>query len=193
MAARLVRGMAKNGLTLALAESCTAGLVAELIGRVSGASRVLWGSFVCYSPDAKQRMLGIESLFLEQHGLVSRETAREMAVHALEKAGVSAAAAVTGIAGPSGDGSGLPVGTVWTATAWRENSLPVQRVALRETEHHFTGERKSVQMQAAAAVLEELLEFVPNNSAGIISHRGTEIAEYTEENKRLLFKIHAFS
>jgi PncC family amidohydrolase len=131
--------------------------VAELIGKVSGASLVLWGSFVCYSPDAKQKMLGIEGFFLEQHGLVSRETAREMALHALEKAGVSAAAAVTGIAGPSGDGSGLPVGTVWTAVAWKENSL---QAANRETEHHFTGERKSVQMQAATAVLEELLEFV---------------------------------
>jgi PncC family amidohydrolase len=171
IATRLVLGMEKNGLTLALAESCTAGLVAQLIGRVSGASRVLWGSFVCYSPDAKQRMLGIEGLFLEQHGLVSRETVREMAVHVLEKANVSAAAAVTGIAGPSGDGSGLPVGTVWTAIAWRENSLqaaenkgPAHRAALRETEHHFTGERKSVQIQAAAAVLEELLEFVQANN-----------------------------
>jgi PncC family amidohydrolase len=165
-AARLVAGMEKNGLTLALAESCTAGLVAELIGRVSGASRVLWGSFVCYSPDAKQRMLGIDSSFLERHGLVSVETAREMAVHVLEKAGVPVAAAVTGVAGPCGDGSGVPVGTVWTAIAWREDSVGNNGAAKRrpdvkhrETEHHFEGERKSVQMQSAAAVLEELLEF----------------------------------
>ena len=158
-ATRLVRAMEEKNLTLALAESCTAGLAAELIGRVSGASRVLWGSFVCYSPDAKQRMLGIDGPFLKQYGLVSRETAREMAVRALETAGVSVAAAITGVAGPFGDGGGMPIGTVWTAIAWKENG----ELLHRETEHHFRGERKSVQMQAAVEVLEELLEFVQSS------------------------------
>ena len=158
-AARLVRCMEEKRLTLALAESCTAGLTAELIGRVSGASRVLWGAFVCYSPGAKQKMLGIDGLLLERYGLVSRETARAMAVHALETAGVSIAAAVTGIAGPLGDGSGVPAGTVWTAIAWSGTGC-------RETEHHFPGERKSVQMRAAAAVLEELLELVDSAESG---------------------------
>jgi len=168
-ATRLVRALEEKRLTLALAESCTAGLAAELIGRVSGASRVLWGSFVCYSPDAKQRMLGIDGSFLKQHGLVSVETAREMAVRALETAGVSIAAAVTGVAGPFGDGGGMPIGTVWTAIAWKEDVLQAtggntavgdNGVAHRETEHHFRGERKNVQMQAAVEVLEGLLEFV---------------------------------
>jgi PncC family amidohydrolase len=152
MARQLIACCTEKRFTLALAESCTAGLVSDLLARVSGASAVLWGSFVCYSPDAKQRMLGIDKSFLEEHGLVSRETAREMAIHALELAGVSVAAAVTGIAGPLGDGSGTPVGTVWTAVSTREYC--------REKELHFQGTRAAIRIQAASAVLEELLDLV---------------------------------
>ena len=148
LAARLI----ERRLTLALAESCTAGLVADLVARVSGASAALWGSCVCYSPEAKRRMLGLEDDFLRQHGLVSRETARAMALHVRDLAGVPIAAAVTGIAGPLGDGSDTPVGTVWTAAAWQGNC--------REKEWHFQGTRSEIRIQAAAAVLEELLEVV---------------------------------
>jgi PncC family amidohydrolase len=152
MARQLVASLIGQRLTLALAESCTAGLVADLMARVSGASAALWGSCVCYSPEAKQRMLGLEDDFLRQHGLVSRETARAMALHVRELAGVPIAAAVTGIAGPLGDGSDTPVGTVWTAAAWQGNC--------REKEWHFQGTRSEIRIQAAAAVLEELLEVV---------------------------------
>jgi len=148
VAARLI----EQRLTLALAESCTAGLVADLLARVSGVSAALWGSLVCYSPEAKQRMLGIERDFLERYGLVSAETAREMALRARELSGASIAAAVTGIAGPLGDGSGLPVGTVWIAAA--------RQGYCREKELHFQGTRAEIRTQAAAAVLAELLDLV---------------------------------
>ena len=150
LARQLAALLTERRLTLALAESCTAGLVADLMARISGASAVLWGSFVCYTPDAKQRMLGLKDDFLRQYGLVSRETAREMALHARELTGTPIAAAVTGIAGPLGDGSGTPVGTVWTAADWGGNC--------REKEWLFQGGRSEIRMQAAAAVLEELLE-----------------------------------
>jgi len=152
MARQLVESLTEKRLTLALAESCTAGLVADLLARTSGASAALWGSFVCYTPAAKQRMLGLDGSFLEQYGLVSRETARAMALHALERSGVSIAAAVTGIAGPLGDGSGIPVGTVWVAVAWQGNC--------REKEMRFQGTRAAIRMQAAAAVVGELLEII---------------------------------
>jgi len=151
-ARQLVENLTGKRLTLALAESCTAGLAADLLARVSGASAVLWGSFVCYTPAAKQRMLGLDDGFLKRHGLVSRETARAMALHTLEQAGASLAAAVTGIAGPLGDGSGVPVGTVWIAAAWQGNC--------REKELHFQGTRAEIRMQAAAAVVEELLDII---------------------------------
>jgi len=151
-ARHLVESLSRKRLTLALAESCTAGLVADLLAQSSGASAVLWGSFVCYTPEAKERMLDLDGSFLEQYGLVSRETARAMAIHALERAGASLAAAVTGIAGPLSDESGTPVGTVWTAVARQGNC--------REKELHFQGTRAAIRMQAAAAIVEEVLEVV---------------------------------
>jgi len=146
LAARLI----EQRLTLALAESCTAGLVADLLAGISGVSAALWGSFVCYTSEAKQRMLGLERDFLERYGLVSAETARAMAKRARELAGTSIAAAVTGVAGPLGDGSGVPIGTVWIAAAWEGHC--------REKKFHFQGTRAEIRMQAAAAVLEDLLD-----------------------------------
>ena len=159
-AQRLVERLTRRHETLALAESCTAGLVSDLVARVSGASAVLWGSFVCYTADAKKRMLGIDDGFLGQHGLVSRQTACEMALHALELAGTSIAAAVTGLAGPSGDGSSIPIGTVWVSLARRGNFCGVAEAWHTERELHFQGTRAEVRMQAALAVLEELLEIL---------------------------------
>jgi len=151
-ARHLVESLSRKHLTLVLAESCTAGLVADLLAQSSGASTVLWGSFVCYTPAAKKRMLGLDGNYLEQYGLVSRETARAMALRALEQSGTSFAAAVTGIAGPLSDESNTPVGTVWTAVAGQGNC--------RETELHFQGTRAAIRMQAATAVMQELLEIV---------------------------------
>jgi len=152
-AAKLVEELTGGHYTLALAESCTAGLVSDLIARVSGASSALWGSFVCYSPEAKKRMLHIDGTFLEKHGLVSEQTAEEMALRALDIAGVDIAASVTGLAGPLGDGSATPVGTVFIAVARREND----EVTVDVKPLFFQGTRAEIRMQAALAVLEELL------------------------------------
>ena len=121
----LIRLLTERGLFVAGAESCTAGLASEMLGRVSGASRCFWGSFVCYTPRAKQAMLGIDPGLLAEYGLVSAETARAMAAGALEKSGAAAAFSVTGLAGPDGDGSDIPVGTVWIATALRPGAAAV--------------------------------------------------------------------
>jgi PncC family amidohydrolase len=158
MAQKLVGCLAEKRCTVALAESCTGGLVSDLLVRVSGVSSVLWGSFVCYSPDAKQRMLGIDKSFLAQ--LVGPGTAREMAMHTLDISGVSIAAAVTGLAGPLGDGSDTPIGTVCIAAAW----IPAKHENCREKELHFQGTRAEIRMQAAIAVMEELLEIVADKT-----------------------------
>lgn len=156
-AAVLVEKLAGGHYTLALAESCTAGLVSGLLARVSGASAVLWGSFVCYSPEAKKRMLHIDGTFLEKHGLVSEQTAEEMALRALDIAGVDIAASVTGLAGPLGDGSATPVGTVFIAVARREND----EVTVYVKPLFFSGTRAEIRMQAALAVLEGILNPSP--------------------------------
>jgi PncC family amidohydrolase len=156
-AEKLVKQLIRNKHTLALAESCTGGLISELVTRVSGASAVLWGSFVCYTPAAKELLLRIDGGLLERFGAVSGETAGEMAGKALEISGVSVAAAVTGLAGPlgeaAGDGGGLPVGTVWIAVAYRGVSGAAEVSAKKL---YFQGTRAEVRMQAALAVLEEL-------------------------------------
>ena len=158
----LVEQLLLKKCTLALAESCTGGLVSELITRVSGASAVLWGSYICYTPAAKQQMLCIDEGLLACYGPVSREIAREMALKALRLSGASISASVTGLAGPSGDGSGLPVGTVWIAVAdggcRRAGGIPA--ISCREKEMRFQGTRSGIRMLAAGAVMEELLKLL---------------------------------
>ncbi|MDR1898692.1 MAG: CinA family protein [Treponema sp.] len=152
----LVELLAASSRTLVLAESCTAGLGADLLARIPGASKVLWGSFVCYTVDAKVRMLGLDRSAVEKTGAVSEETACAMARGALEKSGAHAAGAVTGLAGPDGDGTALPVGTVWIAAASRGGECGARMF-------HFDGSRNEVRNAAAVKLAEELLNFLTLN------------------------------
>jgi PncC family amidohydrolase len=145
----IIRRAETAGLKIVTAESCTAGLVADLLASVPGASRVFWGGFVCYTPEAKTRMLGIDEALLEKYGLVSRETAVAMAGGALEQSGADLAVSVTGLAGPDGDGSGVPVGTVWIGAARRDG----ERAA---AVYRYTGSRQDVRAAAAREALEVL-------------------------------------
>ena len=156
-ARRLAEILSRGRRSIVLAESCTAGLASDLIARAGGASAALWGSFVCYSPEAKERMLGLDGSLLRRHGPASMEAAREMAICALRKSGAWASAAVTGIAGPLGDGSAAPVGAVWIALAVRGEGGTGEMPAA-EREMRFLGDRAEVRMQAAGAVLRELLD-----------------------------------
>jgi len=150
----LVHELKERSFILALSESCTAGLVSSFIAGVPGASAVLWGSFVCYTPEAKVSMLGIDKALILTHGAVSKETASSMALGALQKSGADIAAAVTGLAGPDGDGSNVPVGTVWVAAAAKGGSITVN-------EHHFTDCREAVRIRSVIAVLETILGILP--------------------------------
>jgi len=145
-AEQTVENLKACSIKLALAESCTAGLVSSFLAEVPGASDVLWGSFVCYTKEAKVFMLGLNESEIEKYGLVSEETACKMAENALEKSGAEIAASVTGLAGPGGDGSKTPVGTVWIAAAVRQKT--------ERKKYHFSGGRNEVRLRAAIAVLE---------------------------------------
>jgi len=145
----LIQRLKERSITLALAESCTGGIVSALLAGIPGASEALWGSFVTYTKEAKVSMLGINEKIPETFGLVSEETARAMTEGALRKSGAGIAASVTGLAGPSGDGSNVKIGTVWTAAALQNGEITAK-------EHHFKGERNEVRINAAIAVFEIL-------------------------------------
>jgi nicotinamide-nucleotide amidase len=109
--------LAQRGLTLALAESCTGGLVGDRITDVPGSSAWLLGGVVAYSNAAKVAQLGVAEATLERHGAVSEQTAEEMAIGARRAFGSDLGLAITGIAGPDGGTAEKPVGTVCFALA----------------------------------------------------------------------------
>ena len=143
----LVRLLTARRQMIVFAESCTAGLAADMVARFPGASGVLWGSFVTYTADAKTRMLGVPKALIEEHGAVSRPVALAMAEGALGRSGASWALSITGFAGPGGD----RVGTVWIGLAGMGGEPTAKNML-------FKGSRNEVRAAAATAALEELME-----------------------------------
>ncbi|MET0794844.1 MAG: competence/damage-inducible protein A [Polyangiaceae bacterium] len=137
--------LAEQGKTLALAESCTGGLVSELITAHSGASAVFRGGAVTYANDAKIALLGVPAVLLARFGAVSAEVARAMAEGARAAFNSDFALSLTGIAGPTGGSEEKPVGLVHFAVA-DASGVSDRRVV-------FTGTREQVRRRAAFAGL----------------------------------------
>lgn len=117
MAERVVAENKAAGRTVAVAESCTGGLVAAAITEVPGSSAILGSGYVTYSNDAKMTMLGVNADILDTFGAVSVAVAWVMAQGALKKSGADIAVAISGVAGPDGGTENKPVGTVVFAVA----------------------------------------------------------------------------
>ena len=113
----LVSALREKGLTLATAESCTGGLVSQLVTNVPGASEVFGFGFVTYANEAKQKLLGVSGQALAKHGAVSPQVAAAMAAGAARAAGADVAVSLTGIAGPGGGTPEKPVGLVYMGAA----------------------------------------------------------------------------
>lgn len=113
----VVRLLREQKKTVAVAESCTGGLICNRITNIPGASAVLMAGMVTYSNESKQRLLGVSAESLATHGAVSEQVAREMTEGARQRAGTDYSIAVTGIAGPTGGTPEKPVGTVYIAVA----------------------------------------------------------------------------
>src|ERR1700680_3703261 len=118
-ARRVLDACRTRGLKLAVAESCTGGLLAAALTEIPGSSDVLDRGFVTYSNAAKQAMLGVPAAVLETKGAVSEETAEAMAAGVLETGSADVPAPVTGVAGPGGGTVHKPVGLVHFAAARR--------------------------------------------------------------------------
>ena len=117
LAARLQDGWLRRGLTLAVAESCTGGLVAHVITEIEGSSGHFRGGVVAYHNDVKEAQLAVPRDVILAHGAVSAQTARAMAAGVRERFNVDLAVAVTGIAGPGGGSPAKPVGLTYVAVA----------------------------------------------------------------------------
>ena len=155
MAEDLIAGCRKNDLKLAVAESCTGGLVAACITSVSGASDVFDRGFVTYSNAAKVDMLGVGEDIIARHGAVSEEVARAMAEGAIENSDADLSLSITGIAGPEGGSDDKPVGLVHIAVARTGFETLHER-------HVFKGDRERVRVQAVESGL-RLLNQVAGN------------------------------
>lgn len=146
----VVKLMAKLGVWVSVAESCTGGLVAHRLTNVPGASAVVDRTFVTYANRAKSEVLGVPEELIAAYGAVSRETAAAMAAGCLAASGADHALALTGIAGPGGGTEAKPVGTVFVALASKGGGEPVV------VQHLFRVERETFKRLASQAALDLL-------------------------------------
>ena len=116
----------KENLTLATAESCTAGSIASVITAIPGSSRFYKGGIVAYSDEVKTNLLGVNPETLASKGAVSEETVIEMVKGAMKSMNSDCAVATSGIAGPTGGTPDKPVGTVWIAAAMGDKVLTMK-------------------------------------------------------------------
>ena len=143
----VVRLLREKHLTLATAESCTGGLVAELLTQVPGASEVFGFGYVTYWEQAKAKMIGVDPAVIEAYNVVSAPVAAQMAWGAKETAGADIGIGITGVAGPGGGDAERPVGTVYVALAMGE-TVWTRRLNL------VSSTRQDVRMRAAVKVLD---------------------------------------
>jgi nicotinamide-nucleotide amidase len=129
-----VRLLTRKKKTLALAESCTGGFIANGITNIPGASEIFLGGIIAYSNEVKGKFLSVRSTTLKKFGAVSENIAREMAEGARKKFGADFAIAVTGIAGPTGGTKDKPIGTVFIALAGDFETVVVRKLNCFERE-----------------------------------------------------------
>jgi nicotinamide-nucleotide amidase len=146
-----------NNWKLALAESCTGGLVCAKLTELSGSSAWFERGYITYSNQAKIACLGVPAELIESQGAVSEAVAKAMAVGAQRSAGTNVGVSITGIAGPTGGSAEKPVGTVcfgWSISKQVGENLTVCQTKL------FLGDRSAIREQAAEYALTELLRLL---------------------------------
>lgn len=148
----ICRMMEKLGLTLAIGESCTGGLISHKITNISGSSKYFKGGVIAYSNELKAQILGVPIKVLKEFGAVSEKTAMAMACGARKNLGSDIGMAITGIAGPAGGSEAKPVGTVFIAIADKKNE-ECRRFL-------FKGKREVIKLAASNKALKMLKEFL---------------------------------
>ena len=149
---QLVALLEKHSLTIAVAESCTGGLLAGRIVNVSGVSKYFKAGFVTYTEEAKHKLLHVKMKTLEEETAVSEKTAGEMVLGAAQQMNATVGIATTGLAGPTGGTEEKPVGLVYIAT-YINGEIFVK-------EYHFDGNRCKIREEAVNAALEQTIELI---------------------------------
>lgn len=150
--ARVGELLRKRGLRLAVAESCTGGLLSHRITNVAGSSTYYIGGVTVYAYEAKVRLLGVRWETLEKYGAVSRETVLEMAQGVCRAMAADIGISISGVAGPGGGTLEKPVGTTWVGLCAPD---------YEQAYHHlWSGDRLAIKEQAAQAALQILLDYL---------------------------------
>ena len=152
----------RSGARLAVAESCTGGLITSRLTDVPGSSAYVHAGWTVYSNEAKTALLGVPAALIEEHGAVSEAVVEAMALAARDRAAVDYGLAVSGIAGPGGATPGKPVGTVCLALAGRVEASRVRRV-------RFPGDRERVKFQASQSALDLLRRALLRSAAATVN------------------------
>ena len=148
---QLAQQLLKRNFKVAVAESCTGGMLAQEFTSFAGSSSWFECGFVTYSNASKIMSLGVSSEVISKHGAVSEETAVQMALGVLKNSHANLSASITGIAGPGGGTESKPVGTVYIATALENNETKTIR-------HQFEGDRQSIRQQSVEQAIFQLSE-----------------------------------
>jgi nicotinamide-nucleotide amidase len=142
----------ERDMTIAVAESCTGGLLAKRLTDAAGSSDFMIGAVVSYANEAKIELLGVQASVIERYGAVTEETAAAMLDGILSRTGADCAISITGVAGPGGGTEEKPVGTVWTGVA-AGHTRQVRRLAL-------FGDRAEIRERSVQAALKILLDML---------------------------------
>lgn len=142
----VAKQLQQQGLSLAVVESCSGGLLSKMITDLPGSSEYFWGGAVSYSNAAKRTLLGVKEETLQAYGAVSSETAAEMALGLQKVSGADVAVSITGVAGPDGGSEDKPVGLVYFGVVWQ------QEVKVKEM--RFVGDRNAIRTLAAKSALD---------------------------------------
>jgi nicotinamide-nucleotide amidase len=158
---QLAQTLLAKGFKIALAESCTGGLLAAQLTSLAGSSDWFERGFVTYSNQAKEETIGVPKEVIERYGAVSEEVARAMAEGVLNHSLAQISAAITGIAGPGGGSANKPVGMVCFAWGMQVDD----QIQTRSQTKQFSGDRQSIREQACVYAIESLLEQLTANES----------------------------
>ncbi|SFG34996.1 CinA family protein [Pontibacter chinhatensis] len=146
----LVMGLKDKGLTVAFAESCTAGMLASEFVRAKGSSDVLKGSLVVYQPEVKQKLLGVKKQTLDLYTAESQQVTNEMVMGLKKMLGADISIATTGLAGPGGsETEEKPVGTMFVSILYNGKA--------EEFREHFEGNTESIRKQLVDYIFQKLV------------------------------------